>query len=407
MRFTNPKHSLSTLDPSGESPVSLLPTTPEDMWHAHNLIAPSDLLRAHAIRKVVTTGSTGSTTSDRVHTDLTIRVQSVFFDPAASSLHVSGTVCQENQYVSLGQHHTLDLELNRPFQLWKRSGWDSVSLKMLEEAVAEDTGEAMCAVVMQEGLANICLITEFQTVVKQRVEANIPKKRAGGSASQGGMTSFYEKTLATLLRTVDFSQPRPLLLASPGFVAQDFRGYMQSEGQKRTDKKLQRMAKDAVVVHSSTGYVHSLNEVLKSPEVQATMRDKRFTGETALMDQLYDRLRKDDGRAWYGAKPVERAVKEGAVGRGGGVLLINNKFFRSLDIKTRKRFVALVDKVKEDGGEARVLSSDHESGQRLDALGGIAAILTYPIYDLDEDEVEEGGEGDESGAAAEEGAMII
>ncbi|KAK3494156.1 eRF1 domain 1-domain-containing protein, partial [Neurospora hispaniola] len=256
MRFTNPKHSLSTLDPSGESPVSLLPTTPEDMWHAHNLIAPSDLLRAHAIRKVVTTGSTGSTTSDRVHTDLTIRVQSVFFDPAASSLHVSGTVCQENQYVSLGQHHTLDLELNRPFQLWKRSGWDSVSLKMLEEAVAEDTGEAMCAVVMQEGLANICLITEFQTVVKQRVEANIPKKRAGGSASQGGMTSFYEKTLATLLRTVDFSQPRPLLLASPGFVAQDFRGYMQSEGQKRTDKKLQRMAKDAVVVHSSTGYVH-------------------------------------------------------------------------------------------------------------------------------------------------------
>jgi len=32
------------------------------------------------------------------------------------------------------------------------------------------------------------------------------------------------------------------------------------------------------------------------------------------------------------------------------------------------------------------LSSDHESGQRLDALGGIAAILTYPIYDLDEDD---------------------
>ncbi|CCC14437.1 hypothetical protein SMACR_09218 [Sordaria macrospora] len=406
MRFTNPKHSLSTVDPSGETSVSLLPTTPEDMWHAHNLIAESDLLRAHAIRKVVTTTSTGSTTSERVHTDLTIRVQSVFFDPAASSLHVSGTVCQENPHVSLGQHHTLDLELNRPFQLWKRSGWDSVALKMLEEAVAEDTGEATCAVVMQEGLANICLITDFQTVIKQRVESNIPKKRAGGSASQGGMTSFYEKTLATLLRTIDFTKPRPLLLCSPGFVAQDFRGYMQSEGQKRTDKKLQRIAKDAVVVHSSTGYVHSLNEVLKSPEVQATMRDKRFTGETSLMDQLYERLRKDDGRAWYGAKPVERAVKEGAVGRGGGVLLINNKFFRSLDIKTRKRFVALVDKVKEDGGEARVLSSDHESGQRLDALGGIAAILTYPIFDLDEDEVEEGGNGEE-GEPVEEGAMII
>ncbi len=57
------------------------------------------------------------------------------------------------------------------------------------------------------------------------------------------------------------------------------------------------------------------------------------------------------------------------MGRGGGVLLINNAFFRSMDIPTREKYVALVDRVKEDGGDARVLSSDHESGQRLDALG--------------------------------------
>ena len=67
-----------------------------------------------------------------------------------------------------------------------------------------------------------------------------------------------------------------------------------------------------------------------------------------------------------------------------------------------------MDKVKGDGGEARVLSSDHESGQRLDALGGIAAILTYPIPDLDE-----GDEGDEDGGetaeadGAPEGPSII
>jgi protein pelota len=35
------------------------------------------------------------------------------------------------------------------------------------------------------------------------------------------------------------------------------------------------------------------------------------------------------------------------------------------------------------------LSSDHESGTRLEGLGGIAAILTFPLEDLDEDEDEE------------------
>jgi protein pelota len=48
-----------------------------------------------------------------------------------------------------------------------------------------------------------------------------------------------------------------------------------------------------------------------------------------------------------------------------------------------------VDKVKEDGGEARILSSDHESGKRLESLSGIAAILTYPMHDLDESDDED------------------
>ena len=397
MRFVQKKQTLNSLD--DESGVSLIPTEPDDMWHANNLIAIGDIVKAHAIRKVVTTTNTGSTNSERVHTDLVINVTSTFFDPAASALHVSGTVISENAFVNLGQYHTLDLELNRAFTIWKSGGWDTVAKQTLLEAVNDDKAEALVAVVMQEGLASICLITDFRTVVKQRVEHTIPKKRSSAKDTAGGMNAFFEKTLSTLLRSADFSQPRALLLASPGFVAQDFRAYILAEGQKNADKRLQRIAKDSVVVHSSSGHVHSLNEILKSSEVQATMRDKKYSTETRLMDEFYEKLKNDDGRAWYGARPVEKAVLEGAVGRGGGVLLINNAFFRSLDIPTRKKYVGLVDRVKDDGGDARVLSSDHESGERLDALGGIAAILTYPLPDLDEESEDEGDvpTGDEAG----------
>jgi protein pelota len=101
-------------------------------------------------------------------------------------------------------------------------------------------------------------------------------------------------------------------------------------------------------------------------------------------------LRKDDGRAWYGPREVEKATDQGAVGRGGGVLLLSNALFRAQDVATRRRWVRLHDRVKEvEGGEVRVLSSEHESGKRLDALGGIAAILTFPLLDLDESDGEE------------------
>jgi protein pelota len=160
-------------------------------WHAYNLIVPGDLLYATAIRRVTTTAaSTGSTSSSRVRLTLEIRVKNLDFDPQNSQLHVSGQIVNETPHTKIGQHHTLDLELNRQFTLEKGSGqdgegsgWDSVAVEALKDAVDEGgnrRAEAV-AVVMQEGLAHICFIGQFRTVLKQKVEISVPRKRAGGS----------------------------------------------------------------------------------------------------------------------------------------------------------------------------------------------------------------------------------
>ncbi len=324
-----------------------------------------------------------------MHLTLLIRVTSIDFDSQAGQLHVSGQVAEENKWVKVGAFHTLDLELLRNFTLEKSEGWDSVALDVVREAVKQDKEGTVPAVVMQEGMANICLITEHQTILKQRVETGIPRKRAGRSVDHDkGLSRFYEVTLETLRRHVDITQPRPLLLASPGFTAAGFQKHILDEATRKGEKAILANKNNFVVIHSSSGHLHSLNEVLKSPEVLAKLKDTKYAKETRFMDEFMTLLRKDDGRAWYGSSEVEKAVEKGAVGRGGGVLLISNALFRSQVIGTRKRWVALVDKVKEEGGEARVLSSDHESGKRLKGLGGIAAILTFPLEDLDDEEDE-------------------
>lgn len=160
-------------------------------WHAYNLIRPNDLLRASAIRRVThTSQDLGSTTSTRVHLTLEIRVKNIDFDPQSSQLHVSGQIVNETQHTKVGQYHTLDLELNRNFTLIKEIGgegegigWDSIAIEMLKDAVDEGgkrRAEAV-AVVMQEGLAHICFIGQFQTILKQKVEMSIPRKRHGSN----------------------------------------------------------------------------------------------------------------------------------------------------------------------------------------------------------------------------------
>lgn len=114
-----------------------------------------------------------------MRTTLTILVTKTDFDAQAGQLHVSGRVCEENKYVEIGQHHTLDLELNRSLTLFKDE-WDSVAIRTVKEATEVGEKSEIAAVVCQEGIANLCFITEFMTVVKQRIDVPVPKKRRGG-----------------------------------------------------------------------------------------------------------------------------------------------------------------------------------------------------------------------------------
>ncbi|KAK4943736.1 Translation factor pelota [Elasticomyces elasticus] len=227
---------------------------------------------------------------------------------------------------------------------------------------------------MQEGMATIAFLTSHQTIARQRVEVSVPRKRTGTGRSSDhdkGLQRFYKVVLETLLRQLegllegkDQDATFPVLLASPGFVAAGFLKYINETAQSQGTKLLQDLTKRKafVVVHSSSGHLHSLNEILSSPEVKTKLKDTQYARETRVMDDFFTLLRKDDGRAWYGPKEVEAAVDKGAVGRGGGILLVNNSLFRSQDIATRRRWVRLVDQVRDlEGGEVRILSSDHES----------------------------------------------
>lgn len=78
-----------------------MPEEPEDMWHAYNLISEDDCVRSTTIRKVQNETATGSSSSTRVRTTLTIRVESIDFDTQACVLRLKGRNIEENQYVKV------------------------------------------------------------------------------------------------------------------------------------------------------------------------------------------------------------------------------------------------------------------------------------------------------------------
>ncbi|CAL8108036.1 unnamed protein product [Orchesella dallaii] len=352
------------------------------MWHAYNLITKGAIVRSSTFRKVQTESATGSSTSTKLRMTLTIEVDAIDFDLPSSVLRLKGRNIRENEWVKLGAYHTLDLEVNRKFTVSKT--WDSVDLDRLEVASDPTQKADVGAVVMQEGLANICLLLSNMTLVRAKIEQSIPRKRHGMIGNhEKGLERFFDQVAQAVLRHINFDIVKCVLVASPGFVNEQFLQFMMEQAVKTENKAVLENKNKFLLVHASSGFKHSLKEVLSSPVVMEKLADTKAAGEVKVLETFTKMLETDPNKAFYGLKHVEKAQEEAQAVQ---VLMILDTVIRASDVPMRKRLVNLVESVKEAGGDVKIFSSLHVSGEQLGLLTGIAAILRFPMHHLEEDD---------------------
>ncbi|KNC87252.1 protein pelota [Sphaeroforma arctica JP610] len=362
--------------------VELIAEEGEDMWHVYNLLLNGDRIKATTFRRVQNESTTGSVTSERVRTVLTVEVTDVFFDTQAFTLRINGKNTEENPHVKMGAFHTIDLELNRKFTLYKQE-WDSVSLERVKESCDISSKADVGAVVLQEGLAYVCLISSSMTVIRTKVDVSIPRKRRGGiDQHDKGLRKFFEQILQSILQHFDFSVIKCVVLASAGFLNEVLLNYIKEQTVKRELKVLSENKQKFMLAHSASGHKHALQEAMQDPAVVLKLRDTKAQAEVTILNQFYKCLNDQPDRAFYGFSHVHAANEEQAV----ATLMILDSLFRSQNVEERKKYVQLVDAVKDNGGEVLVFSSMHGTGEQLKLLTGVAAILRFPcphIEDID------------------------
>eukprot|EP00571_Detonula_confervacea_P008010 CAMPEP_0172315990 /NCGR_PEP_ID=MMETSP1058-20130122/26895_1 /TAXON_ID=83371 /ORGANISM="Detonula confervacea, Strain CCMP 353" /LENGTH=418 /DNA_ID=CAMNT_0013030205 /DNA_START=107 /DNA_END=1363 /DNA_ORIENTATION=- len=371
------KKQISAKDGSGF--VSLLPSTPEDLWHTYNLLQKGDRVRCTTLRKVSKESSTGSVTSNKVRMNLTIEVTKLEFFKDSLEVRISGPNSAESAHVRMGAFHTLTLELDRQFSI-EKDCWDQIFLDRIEEACNPERGAEIACVVMSGGLAHVCLVTGSVTVTKARIEVNIPKKRTGSSSHSKAITKFYDAIYRAILTYVPFDKIKCVLLGSPGFQKDDFFKYLLAESVRRDDRPFIENKGKFVLCHSSSGHKHAIEELFSDPSILSRVAETKLSKEIGVLNKFMRLLDTHPDKAYYGLLHVQKANEELAIDS----LLISDELFRSSDIGTRKKYVSLVESVRERGGKVYIFSTMHVSGQQLQQVSGVAAILRYPLPDLDE-----------------------
>lgn len=161
--------------------------------------------------------------------------------------------------------------------------------------------------------------------------------------------------------------------------------YVISEATRTSNRTILDNRSKFVLIHCSSGHKQALREVLADKAIQSKLTDTRYARESRALEKFFKTLNDVPEKAYYSYKHVRLATDLGAV----QTLLVTDALFRSANIPTRRLYVKLVEDVRAQGGEVMVLSSLHISGEQLQQVSGVAAILKFPMEEPEDFEVED------------------
>lgn len=338
-----------------EGGVKLRVNNLDDLWVLKNLVSPGDAVRGKTYRREETAQDMGrSKRGERKPVTLTVEIEDVEFHKPSERLRLLGIVRYGDEDAS-GSHHTINVDVGKEIWIFKREGWREDQLERLEEA--ETKGPDVGILTIEEGEAFYGLVRQFGIDKTFTVKGGSGKRR-----EKPGRREFFGDVAESLARTMETQELDAVVVAGPGFTKEDFMDFFEERYQEEAEK---------VFVETCSGAgPGGVQEVIRRGAVERAGRESRLAEESSAVENLLEEIAKEGGEATYGEEQVERALEFGAV----DTLLITEGTLMESEEWGEK-----MEEAKGQGGSYLVLSSEYEPGQKVEALGGVAALLKFPI----------------------------
>lgn len=340
--------------------IELFPETLDDLWHLSHIIEPGDLVSSRTTRRIQ------DTTGERLRSDrgikktffMGIRVESINFHKYTGKLRAKGVIEKgPEDLVSLGSHHTIDLKLNNSVKIQKER-WSRWHKKRIKEAIEASEIPKALVVVIEDDNADIGILRQYGVEYYGPIIGGISGKRMIQKNRQQVINKFYEEIVNTIKK---FEGIEGIVIAGPGFGKNDFYQFIS---QKYAD-----IARISRLESTGAGGRSGIQEVLQKGILEEMATEGRIAQEIRMMARVLEEIGKGSPLVTYGKKEVKMAAESGAIEE----LLVIDEFLREKDVEN------IMDLAENLGGKVMVLSSEHDGGKQLHALGGLAALLRYAL----------------------------
>ncbi|MBI5253513.1 MAG: mRNA surveillance protein pelota, partial [Euryarchaeota archaeon] len=340
-----------------EGKIKLKPETLDDLWYLKNIIIPGDLISGRSYRRIRDEEKLRADKGVRVPISVDIRAENVEFHPYIMRLRITGKIERgPEDIISLGSYQTIEVQPNDVIAVTKAEwkGWEIERLKEAEQAAKTPL---VLIVSVEEGEAEFALVRRYGLDFPVRVTTQVPGKRVEKDY-ENSLKEFYSEVAGKISETLKKEEIKAVIINGPGFTKENLLAFLK--------EKHPKIAEICHLESTGAGGRPGVQEVLKRGAVDRIVENSRVSLETNLVEKLFEEIGKNTMLATYGLEEVKKALEYGAVEK----LLISDAFLRRSEASNE-----LIEKTKKTKGEAIIISTEHEAGERLQGIGGIAALL--------------------------------
>ncbi|MBI2143317.1 mRNA surveillance protein pelota [Candidatus Woesearchaeota archaeon] len=323
----------------------------DDLWCLSQTVLKGDTATGKTTRKVRLGFAEEAVKKTYI---LSIAVEEVKFEN--QELRISGTTTEPKEDVPKGAHHTITIEAGDVLTVIKER-WQKYQLDRLQQATQEQL-KALIVVFDRETALLARLKSRGYEVITE-LKGKVRKKDYDTSTA----ANFYKEIITAVKDYDERNKPDKIILASPAFWKEELLSELKS------DVKADSLKRKIVLATCSSVSENAIDEVLKRPEMDTVLATAMAAKEMKLVDEAMTEIARD-GKVAYGASEVENAVYAAAVEK---LLITDTTVYKS------KSGEQLMNKVEDNGGKVFIINSENAAGQKLDALGGMAAMLRYKV----------------------------
>lgn len=337
---------------------------PDDLFSLRRVIEVGDNITADTTRVIKQDKEfSRPDKGERVKIRIILRVEKISFDDSIDRLKASGIIItSNNENIPRGLHHSITVKISDTVIL-EKAKWNENYMKILSKSTMKFK-YLLVSIDSQE--ACIASLTGTYLKTTPNIYSGKSGKRYSGDKKNESNNNYFESVRTGMDIYLD-EQGIKIIVFGPGETKRKLYNHLKERSE------FYQKADFSIVEGIETSGEDGIFVFLRSQAMKELMSNSKIAMVANILDKVMQQISKGEKRYAMGIKEIIYAQSLNAI----EAMVYSDKVFTEIE---EENFIKLLNDIEYNNTKVFATDSTTDMGLRVSSLGGVIALLRYPIY---------------------------